>query len=252
MRLGIAAVLVLLALGLSSCMAARQRGTAAETASQPVIRPVAQVPGQAQAQLLTAPRAIYVADFDIDPSIVQTSTDLPSQMMQRGGMLSRLREGAGLFRQADSTNPQTEARQAVDELCQGIVSGLTGAGVPAQRLSAGTPVPPDAWVLRGRIDALSEGNRVQQSVVGFGAGEPHVEISGNIDAIQQGSEVTVLTFGDTSRTHHMPGGIVTRNPYVMAAKFVLSRGATSRDVQQLGGSLASEIVSYMRANALAR
>jgi hypothetical protein len=50
----------------------------------------------------------------------------------------------------------------------------------------------------------------------------------------------------------MPGGIVTRNPYVMAAKFVLSRGATSRDVQQLGGSLASEIVSYMRANALAR
>jgi Domain of unknown function (DUF4410) len=104
-------------------------------------------------------------------------------MMQRGGMLSRLREGAGLFRQTDSTNPQTEARQAVDQLCQGIVSGLTGAGVPAQRLSAGTPVPPDAWVLRGRIDALSEGNRVQQSVVGFGAGEPHVEISGNIDAI---------------------------------------------------------------------
>jgi hypothetical protein len=78
MRLGIAAALVLLALGLSSCMAARQRGTTGgETASQPVIRPVAQVPAQAQAQPLTRPRAIYVADFDIDPSIVQTSTDLP-------------------------------------------------------------------------------------------------------------------------------------------------------------------------------
>ena len=62
----------------------------------------------------------------------------------------------------------------------------------------------------------------------------------------------MLTFGDESRTHHMPGGIVTRNPYVIAAKFVLSRGATSRDVQQLGGDLAKEIVDYMRQQGLAR
>ncbi len=253
MKLGIAAALVLVSLGLSSCVAARQPDMGSGgTASQPVVRPVVPVPGQAQAQPLTAPRVIYVADFDIDPSIVQTSTDLPSQIMQRGGILSRIRERAGAIRQTDSTDPQTEARQAVNELCQSIVSGLTRAGVPAQRISAGAPASPDAWVLRGRIDALSEGNRVQESVIGFGAGEPHVEISGNIDATQQGSAVTVLTFGDASRTHHMPGGIVSRNPYVIAAKFVLSRGATSRDVQQLGGSLASEIVSYMRANGLAR
>jgi len=32
--------------------------------------------------------------------------------------------------------------------------------------------------------------------------------------------------------------------------FVLSRGATGRDVQQLGGNLAAEIVSYMRTNGL--
>ncbi|MGH8523754.1 MAG: hypothetical protein ACREXY_05900 [Gammaproteobacteria bacterium] len=37
--------------------------------------------------------AIYVADFDIDPGIVQTSNDLPSRVMQGGGPLSRLREG---------------------------------------------------------------------------------------------------------------------------------------------------------------
>ena len=71
MKLGIAAALVLVSLGLSSCVAARQPDMGSGgTASQPVVRPVAQVPGQAQAQPLTAPRVIYVADFDIDPSIV--------------------------------------------------------------------------------------------------------------------------------------------------------------------------------------
>ncbi len=249
MKLGMGAALVLAALGLSSCIAGRQRDVAGGgTASQAVIRPVAAVPGQAQP--LTAPRVIVVADFDIDPGIVQISTDLPSQIMQRGGILARIRERGGALRQTDSTDPETEARQAVDELCQSIIGGLSAAGVPAQRIAAGVPVPPDAWVLRGRIDALSEGNRVQESAIGFGAGEPHVEISGNIET--EGSGVTVLTFGEASRTHHMPGGIVSRNPYVIAAKFVLSRGATSRDVQQLGGSLASEIVSYLRANGLVR
>ncbi|MFH0343119.1 MAG: DUF4410 domain-containing protein [Chromatiales bacterium] len=253
MKLEVIATLVLVALGLSSCMAVRHRGTSGvEGSNRPVIHPLAPAPEQAQAHSLTAPSAIYVADFDSDPGIVQTSNDLPSRVMQGGGPLSRLRERTGLIRQTDSSDPETEARQAVVQLSQSIVKGLTGAGVAAQRIAQSAPVPPDAWVLRGRIDALSEGNRVKESVVGFGAGEPHVEISGTIDAIQQGSEVTVLTFGDESRTHHMPGGIVTRNPYVIAAKFVLSRGATSRDVQQLGGDLAKEIVGYMRQNGLAR
>lgn len=246
MRLGIVAALALAALGVASC-AGGQRGMAG-SASPPVIRPAAQAPATASAQPLTAPRVVYVEDFTLDPNIVQTASDVPSQIMARGGVLERLRERPRLLRQTDSTDPQTEARQAVNQLSESIVSGLTHAGVPAQRIAAGAPVPPDAWVLRGQVDRLSEGNRVQQAVVGFGAGEPHVEVSGTINA----SQGTILTFGDASRMHPMPGGIVTRNPYVIAAKFVLSRGATSRDVQQLGDNLASEIVSYMRANGLAR
>ncbi|MGH8589723.1 MAG: DUF4410 domain-containing protein [Gammaproteobacteria bacterium] len=183
---------------------------------------------------------------------MQTATDLPSRMMQGGGLLSRLREGTGLIRQTDSTDPQTEARQAVAQLSDSVVKGLTDAGVPAQRIAAGAPVPPDAWILRGRIDALSEGNRVKQAGIGFGAGEPEAEVSGNIDAIEKGSERTILTFGDKSKTHHMPGGVVTRNPYVIAAKFVMSRGATGRDIKQLGSDLAKESVSYMRQNGLAQ
>jgi hypothetical protein len=248
MKLAIAAALVVAGMALVAC--AQRGGGIAGGASPPVIRPAAQAPG-APAQPLTAPRVIYVADFALDPNMVQTASDLPSQVMalRSGGVLARLRESAGVLRPVDSTDPQTEARQAVSQLAESIVSGLTRAGVPAQRIMQGAPVPPDSWVLRGTVDRLSEGSRTQQAVVGFGAGEPDIEISGAIDNAQEG---TILTFGDESSTHRMPGGAVTRNPYVIAAKFVLSRGATGRDIEQLGGNLASEIVSYMRANGLAR
>jgi len=246
MKFGIVATLATAALLLASCAGGGQRGMTGG-ASQSVVRPVAQAPG-APTHPVTAPRVVYVEDFALDPNIVQTATDLPSQVMARGGVLGRLRERTSLLRPTDSSDPQTEARQAVNQLSESIVEGLTRAGIPAQRIAAGAPLPPDAWVLRGTVDRLSEGNRVQQSVVGFGAGEPVVEISGAMSD----SHGPVLAFGDANSTHRMPGGIVTRNPYVIAAKFVLSRGATSRDVQQLGGNLASEIAGYMRSNGLAR
>jgi hypothetical protein len=69
MKLEVMVALVLVALGLSSCIAARHRGTSGvESSNRPVIHPVAPAPGQAQAHSLTAPSAIYVADFDIDPA----------------------------------------------------------------------------------------------------------------------------------------------------------------------------------------
>ena len=202
-------------------------------------------------QALDRPRVIYVADFVIDPRLVQTSSDLPSQIVGReGGIIARLRERAGVGRQADSTNPETEASHAVDQLAESIVSAFGRAGILAERVAAGASVPADCWLLRGEFDKLSEGNRMQQAVVGFGAGQPEVEVSGTVLATQAGTATTVLTFGDESHQRRMPGGIVMHNPYVIAAKFVLSRGATGREVQQLGASLASEIVSYMRANGL--
>ena len=202
-------------------------------------------------EALNRPRMIYVADFAIDPSLVQTSSDLPSQIIGReGGLIARLRERGGGARQSDSANPEIEASEARDQLAESIVSALTRAGVPAERMAAGASVPADCWLLRGEFDKLSEGNRVQQSVIGFGAGDPHVQVSGSVVATQAGTETAILTFGEESQQHHMPGGIVTRNPYVIAAKFVLSRGATGRDVQQLGASLATEIESYMRTNGL--
>jgi hypothetical protein len=50
----------------------------------------------------------------------------------------------------------------------------------------------------------------------------------------------------------MPGGAVTRNPYVMAAKFVLGRQATMRDVEAMGKEIAKQIADYARSRGTAQ
>lgn len=196
---------------------------------------------------LTAPSVVYVADFTIDPSVVETSSDLPTRILERRPLLSRLRDGASGLRGApDQTDPAREARQAVDQLATALVRELTRSGIPAQRIRPGAAPPADGWIVHGEFVALDQGNRVEQSMLGFGAGEPHVEVSGDIVSLNSNSSALVLTFGDSNRTRRMPGAAVTRNPYAMAARFVLSRGATGRDVQALGQRLGQEIVGFMR------
>ncbi|MBL8838464.1 MAG: DUF4410 domain-containing protein [Alphaproteobacteria bacterium] len=203
---------------------------------------------------MTAPRVVYVADFTIDPSVVQTASDLPTRVMANRPILSRLRNNfGGVTGPSDSTDPSQEARQAVDQLATALVRELTRSGVSAQRVRAGAEPPADGWIVHGIFVALDEGNRVTSSMVGFGTGQPHVEVSGDIVALTNNSSSLVLTFGDSSQNRHMPGAAITRNPYAMAARFVMSRGATGRDVQDLGKRLGEEIVTFMRdRNLLSR
>jgi hypothetical protein len=44
----------------------------------------------------------------------------------------------------------------------------------------------------------------------------------------------------------MPGGAVTMNPYVIAAKFVIGRKATDRDLEKLGGAIAGDVAQKAR------
>jgi hypothetical protein len=44
----------------------------------------------------------------------------------------------------------------------------------------------------------------------------------------------------------MPGAIVKLNPYVAAAKFVMSRHATERDVESTAAAIAKSIASEVK------
>jgi hypothetical protein len=51
-------------------------------------------------------------------------------------------------------------------------------------------------------------------------------------------------FGTAKDPSRIPGAAVTRNPYVPAAKFVLQKNATARDIQRTAGQIVEEIVKY--------
>jgi hypothetical protein len=55
-----------------------------------------------------------------------------------------------------------------------------------------------------------------------------------------------LYLGAGNEARKMPGGLVmNKNPYAIAAKFVLSRGATERDVKEEGVAIAKNLLAYI-------
>lgn len=59
-----------------------------------------------------------------------------------------------------------------------------------------------------------------------------------------------LVMGTHTGSGRKPGAVVTLNPYVAAAKFVLSGNASEKDVKNAASEIASELTGYMKSNGL--
>jgi hypothetical protein len=195
------------------------------------------------------PGRVYVADFDLDPTLVQTESG-PLEKLRQGGPLAKLGllRGGGLS--SHQQTPEDSARQLTDAFSATLVQELGKASVPAERLPPGAPLPQDAWLIRGQFVKVEEGNAAASAVVGFGMGAPHLEVVGDVSDLRTDPPASFLTFGGANKTRRMPGGIITKNPYVIAAKFVLAKGATERDVKQLATQMAGEIVTSLQEQQL--
>jgi hypothetical protein len=98
---------------------------------------------------------------------------------------------------------------------------------------------------------VQEGNRVQEATVGFGAGSGKISIEVVVSDLAGDPRQPFLCIGSDNAKHRMPGGLVAMNPYAMAAKFVLARGGTERDVKAMGSAIAQCLVQYIRGGASA-
>jgi hypothetical protein len=163
-------------------------------------------------------------------------------------------EGGGggvLDRRMAPDNPT--GPQVSQVLAQSIVQGLQGEqlGFPVEALPPGTTPPSSGWLVQGQFQNVDPGNRAQRAVIGFGAGEATTEVQVEVDRLAPGSTTPVLQFGSNADSGHAPGAVVTMNPYAAAAKFVLGRNATMRDVQKMGQAIAVQIAKYAREQGVA-
>jgi len=181
------------------------------------------------------PGIIYVTDFEIHTEAVKPETGL---LAERPRPLKRL-----LGHAPGERDPEAEAIELVDAMAKSLVEGLTKAGYQAQRLDPGEPDPPEGYLLRGIFVRVDEGNRLQRAVIGFGAGETELQVEASLDDLTAGvpQPLYKVDAGDASRK--LPGGIIMRNPYAMAARFVMSRDDLDKNVKKT----ASEIVKNIAA-----
>jgi hypothetical protein len=180
---------------------------------------------------LAPARRVYVQDFALDVEATEPKT----------GLLGRPR----LFQQLTGEDPATHARRIVDEMAASLVKDLNAAGLPAERLPDGRALPLDGWLVRGAFTEADSGNTLRRAVIGFGSGKTAMEVQvGVSDLASAHPTESFLVFGTVSDPSRLPGGVVTRNPYIVAAKFVLEKGAPQRDVQHTAKTIADELVKF--------
>lgn len=182
------------------------------------------------------PRMVYVSDFDLE--FPTGSAPPPSSRM---GLLSRIQD------RLRGGDPVTRAHALVELMADSLVDDLNKAGLPAQRLYADDPRPSNGWLVRGVVTEVDEGNQLKRAMVGFGAGETKLELWVGVSDVARNPEAPFYTLEAADGSGKMPGAAVVKlNPYVAAAKFVMSRHASERDVTRTASEIAKEIVA--RAN----
>lgn len=128
-------------------------------------------------------------------------------------------------------NPaDSQQRERAAQLDEALLRALQARQIQVKPVSQQAALPTRGWLVQGQVSSEA-GRRLVRTVVGFGAGasnvEAHVWLS-NLAAEEQQQ----LTAQDRSK--RLPGALVTRNPQLAAAKFLLERRALNRNIDECG------------------
>jgi hypothetical protein len=230
------AVSLFLGTGCQSTSTGSQPATNAGSASAAAL-----APATTNATLAANPRPVAVHDFAFDVAHLRTDQGV---MAGREGPAKRV---LGNLRPEET--PAQKAARLAGLLSETIAQELTALKIPATREPQGTPWPATGLVVRGEFLQVDEGNRLKRAVVGFGAGATEALVQVEVYDLEQNREKPILVYGTGTGSKPTPGGIVAMNPYAMAAKYVLSRNATEKDVRHLGKQIAKDL-AQVEAGAL--
>lgn len=186
-------------------------------------------------QPVAAPAVIYIQDFDL--GYETAGQDAAEQR--------RLILGRVLPRLSQRNDPAQKAKQLVELLSESLVKGFVAKGKDARRCMPGAPLPRDGWLVSGMFTELDQGRRVVRATIGFGAGSSDMELQVSVSDLAVNPAAPFIIFGTEKEPGRMPGAVVTMNPYVAAAKFVLGRNASEKDVKKTANQIVETVVGYM-------
>ena len=192
------------------------------SASVSAARDVGATPG-------VAPPTVYVRDFDLDAATIK---------VERGVLPAP--PGA-------PTDAAGRARELIELMSNALVDDLSKAGLVARRLRVDEAAPARGWLVRGIFTDVNEGNRLRRAAIGFGAGETRLQVVVAVDNLADGAPRPFYELDTTAASGPLPGAVITLNPYVAAARFVLAGHDLERNVKQTAGQIAADVAARAAA-----
>jgi len=186
----------------------------------------------------TKPAVIYVRDFDLEAEDIKQQQSPVKRGPQRTGIRDRLR--------GQSADSGQLSGKLVDSMADELVSSLMKQGVRARRISVYEPMPASGWLVRGIFTEVDEGNRLSRAVVGFGSGATKIDLNVNIADLSSNAVRPFYSIDTSKSSGKMPGAIITLNPYVAAAKFVLSKNSLDRDIKRTASKISDQLVEQIK------
>ncbi|MBB5317941.1 DUF4410 domain-containing protein [Tunturibacter empetritectus] len=189
----------------------------------------------------TKDMTIYVSDFELDAENVQ---------VDKGSAINQVRPGI-LERPSkkEQRDPEAQAKKLVDTMSKSIVSDLQKAGYKAQRLAADDPKPSTgAWV-HGVFTQVDEGSRIHRAIIGFGSGKATMELFVTLTDLAS-PQKPLYEASEDRASKNRPGAVITLNPYVAAAKFVMEKNAPEKTVKSTAAAISREVTLHLQPNPI--
>lgn len=183
-----------------------------------------------------ADTVIYVSDFELDAQNFQADEGR-TKVVHRPGLIEGPRK--------KEQDPATQAKKTVDEMAADIVSDLKKAGFKAERIGTTDARPSTGIWVHGVFTELDEGNRLHRAIIGFGAGETKMDLYVTLNDLAHPDQplYSVAEGGDSGKKM---GAVITMNPYVAAAKFVMEKNAPEKTVKKTASEISEEIIKRLK------
>jgi hypothetical protein len=179
------------------------------------------------------PTIVYVQDFKVEKQ--SSGNDQTLGGARARAIIAQVKSATGM-----------QSSQVIDLMSSSLVSDLNRGGIKAVRLTAGQSLPKSGWLVRGVFTEVDQGSRVLRAEVGFGAGATDLAVLVNVADLQKGKAEPFYKLQTQAGSRKTPGAapvaIVTKNPYVAAAKFVMSRRDLPKNIRQTAQIIADQII----------
>jgi hypothetical protein len=202
--------------------------------------------GGAGAAAAARPDIVYVTDFELSAAGVTAEPGLLGARPRLGILPNGILPNGPLAGLRQRNDPAAEARHVVDLMAETLVADLGKAGLRAERLPAGMPLPSTGWLVRGAFLQVDQGNRLRRAIIGFGAGATELQVATAVDDLAKGTPAAFYEVETGAKSRNLPGAVVTLNPYVAAARFVLAGQDLDRNVKDSAAEIAKSVVARVR------